>query len=315
MDAILSSIKYYETEVLTKNPNYNNNKCDNKHMLCSYWSSKPKNENDNNCIQNKEFMMNECSLACQTCLVDEDDAQEDDDNNNCVDLIENCEELKEAERCFYIDVIPVCRKTCNNCVAKSDYGVKQEFHPDDDDHDNDHNNNGNHDNDQLEKLYNESIAFFENEIVYYPEFPRIRENCKNLHSLCTYWANIGECTANKDYMNNECSLACKTCLDLEISTSLHCKDHHEFCKGWANENKCATDAEYMQFYCANSCKSCILQYDVGNDQSTSILGKENEIKKLIKITNDYYINDVLTKSEYVMVRRECKNRHQMCTAW
>ena len=31
-----------------------------------------------------------------------------------------------------------------------------------------------------------------------------------------------------------------------------------------------------------------------------MLGKENEIKKLIKITNDYYVNHALTKSEYVI---------------
>jgi len=166
----------------------------------------------------------------------------------------------------------------------------------------------------LEKLYNESITFFENEIVYYPEFPRIRQHCKNLNELCTYWASQGECTNNKKYMDKECSLACKTCLNLEIPSEWHCKDHHEFCAGWAKENKCATDAEYMQFYCAQSCKSCISQFDIGADQAL-VKGKEEEIKKLVKVTGDYYRDDVLTKSEYVMVRRECKNRHQMCAAW
>jgi len=119
LDVITSSIDYYENKILTNNnDNASSPKptCNNKHKLCSYWSSKGQCEN------NEEFMMNECSLACKACLLENNDEDED---KSCVDLIDNCEELKEAERYFCIDVIPVCRKTCNNCITKSDYGVKQ----------------------------------------------------------------------------------------------------------------------------------------------------------------------------------------------
>merc|ERR1711862_39400 len=42
---------------------------------------------------------------------------------------------------------------------------------------------------------------------------------------------------------------------------------------------------------------------------------EDKIKELVQDTGDYYLNTVLKSSEYVMVRRECKNRHEMCSAW
>jgi len=50
-----------------------------------------------------------------------------------------------------------------------------------------------------------SLKYVENMKVNAPE------DCINLDTLCAYWAAQGECEANPTYMNNECSLSCRTC--------------------------------------------------------------------------------------------------------
>mmetsp|Transcript_6467 Transcript_6467/g.18204 ORF Transcript_6467/g.18204 Transcript_6467/m.18204 type:complete len:329 (-) Transcript_6467:1154-2140(-) len=40
---------------------------------------------------------------------------------------------------------------------------------------------------------------------------KIQQECKNRHELCTFWQVIGECEANKSYMQTQCAAACHTC--------------------------------------------------------------------------------------------------------
>jgi prolyl 4-hydroxylase len=51
------------------------------------------------------------------------------------------------------------------------------------------------------------------DIVYrLPEFEDVREECKNRHRHCTYWAAVGQCIDNEAYMITQCAPACQTCL-------------------------------------------------------------------------------------------------------
>ncbi|KAL7529512.1 hypothetical protein ACHAXR_003009 [Thalassiosira sp. AJA248-18] len=48
------------------------------------------------------------------------------------------------------------------------------------------------------------------------KFSRVRHKCKNQHEDCTWWAAVGECEANKAYMQTNCAPACETCDLLDI---------------------------------------------------------------------------------------------------
>ena len=40
--------------------------------------------------------------------------------------------------------------------------------------------------------------------------------CRNMHEDCTFWAAIGECESNQDWMQTNCAPACQTCELLDI---------------------------------------------------------------------------------------------------
>ena len=50
-----------------------------------------------------------------------------------------------------------------------------------------------------------------------PKFDKIRNDCKNRHASCAFWASIGECDVNPRYMTLHCAPTCQTChmLDFE----------------------------------------------------------------------------------------------------
>ncbi|VDN05523.1 unnamed protein product [Thelazia callipaeda] len=43
------------------------------------------------------------------------------------------------------------------------------------------------------------------------KFRCLRNGCCDEHEWCRFWASIGECTANPDWMSINCQLACNTC--------------------------------------------------------------------------------------------------------
>jgi len=44
-----------------------------------------------------------------------------------------------------------------------------------------------------------------------PQYNSVRYLCINKESLCAFWASVGECTQNESFMNENCSLACRSC--------------------------------------------------------------------------------------------------------
>ncbi|VDN94150.1 unnamed protein product [Brugia pahangi] len=43
------------------------------------------------------------------------------------------------------------------------------------------------------------------------KFKCLPNGCCDEHQWCRFWASIGECTANPDWMTGNCQLACNTC--------------------------------------------------------------------------------------------------------
>jgi len=58
--------------------------------------------------------------------------------------------------------------------------------------------------------------YIRNEVLVKREYESVREECKNRHELCSFWAHMGECEANPAYMTLQCAPACRTCNKIDI---------------------------------------------------------------------------------------------------
>lgn len=54
-------------------------------------------------------------------------------------------------------------------------------------------------------------AYMRETVFKEEKYAKVRNNCINRHSQCTFWASIGECEANFAYMQTNCSPACMSC--------------------------------------------------------------------------------------------------------
>ena len=60
--------------------------------------------------------------------------------------------------------------------------------------------------------------YLENEIAPDPKMNFLLEGCKNKHSSCAYWAVLGECENNPNYMKVNCAPVCHSCEQLSVET-------------------------------------------------------------------------------------------------
>ena len=100
-------------------------------------------------------------------------------------------------------LLTTCRKSCGCCVTKtSDFGVEQELTESDEKYD------------ATRVIIRESIKYMK-EIRNSEDTANIRM-CQNKDKLCSNWAAIGECKANKPFMNSDCAPACHTCYLIDL---------------------------------------------------------------------------------------------------
>ncbi|PAV76405.1 hypothetical protein WR25_17719, partial [Diploscapter pachys] len=78
--------------------------------------------------------------------------------------------------------------------------------------------------------------------------------CHNKYPCCSYWANSGECSANKDFMECYCPVSCKKCTPKYKYGE--CDDYALYCSARA-ETECKT-SYWMTENCRKSCNSCDL---------------------------------------------------------
>ena len=55
-----------------------------------------------------------------------------------------------------------------------------------------------------------------NQVYVNETFREVRAECKLRNELCTYWATIGECEKNPNFMQTNCAPACQSCLNLKF---------------------------------------------------------------------------------------------------
>ncbi len=69
----------------------------------------------------------------------------------------------------------------------------------------------------------------------------------DVNSNCAYWASIGECRNNPNYMIRSCPNACAN------NGIIYNQDLDTNCPAWAARGECSRNPSYMRTHCSQSC--------------------------------------------------------------
>ncbi|KAL7578445.1 hypothetical protein ACA910_012835 [Epithemia clementina (nom. ined.)] len=168
--------------------------------------------------------------------------------------------------------------------------------------------------------------------------------CEDKHERCHIWASLGECDGNPVDMHKYCAKSCNVCdrqeQVVEEQPKERCHDKEKRCSSWAKSGECKKNPTYMHFNCARSCGTCHKIADVApprNPEETGEIsaayarnlvdrskkfgeeqkadgGERDAILHRIESTISYIASNQVAQLP-VNIRRECKNRHELCTFW
>ena len=62
----------------------------------------------------------------------------------------------------------------------------------------------------------EAIEYLEYTVQVEDRYQPVRETCRTYDMKCAYWATLGECDTNQDFMNEQCAPVCFTCEQLHM---------------------------------------------------------------------------------------------------
>jgi prolyl 4-hydroxylase len=62
----------------------------------------------------------------------------------------------------------------------------------------------------------EMKRYMETVVAVDPKYSKVKDTCENLHKMCLFWAVVGECESNPNYMTLNCAPSCQTCDRLDI---------------------------------------------------------------------------------------------------
>ncbi|XP_066276693.1 uncharacterized protein [Branchiostoma lanceolatum] len=92
-----------------------------------------------------------------------------------------------------------------------------------------------------------------NGVIPYVIGSEYSQSCFDTDGNCGYWASVGECTNNANYMGGNCPQSCGMC---GRSATRSCTDDNEWCSYWAGVGECTNSADYMNANCQLSCGLC-----------------------------------------------------------
>eukprot|EP00804_Cyclotella_cryptica_P029939 CCRYP_020080-RA/>CCRYP_020080-RA protein AED:0.17 eAED:0.17 QI:302/1/1/1/0.5/0.33/3/416/480 len=163
---------------------------------------------ENECESNPGYMHFQCPESCNTC--DEyTDSYERGEWPPCTDKVVDCKSWAASGECAYNTEFmqKECQRSCMTCfVDTNQFGISQSLPSEDDEH------------------YSRTVQVIDESIEYMkklwsdsnPDKNRINYKCRNMESDCSFWAALGECQENSDYMKINCAPACQSCELLDI---------------------------------------------------------------------------------------------------
>ena len=153
--------------------------CQDSKKQCSVWADL------GHCLNNANFMVENCPLSCGLCS--NDDTDNDNDDDDFLDEGETGDELSNNFDLFQVAAM---------------YGKPQTIPP-----------SMGSERDKVVDTLRSSFQYMED---FKLKRKTLFDNCKNDHEQCAFWASIGECDANPSYMKISCAPACQTCAHLDI---------------------------------------------------------------------------------------------------
>jgi prolyl 4-hydroxylase len=129
----------------------------------------------------------------------------------CIDKDAKCQQWADRNECATLPerMLELCPAACNLCdndeasTVNNCYGEAQRV-----------------EGTQATKTaarIRETEDYMMQQVFVEQKYKKIRGECKNRNQDCSFWAVIGECEANPKYMTIQCSPACFTCEQLDIT--------------------------------------------------------------------------------------------------
>jgi hypothetical protein len=93
----------------------------------------------------------------------------------------------------------------------------------------------------------------------------IVDPCHDSHVDCEFWASIGECDVNPNYMLNSCAKSCGVCPSIGFENDRvppaqsSCVDQEmsENCERRARLGECLLEPDFMRLHCKATCMYCV----------------------------------------------------------
>lgn len=63
----------------------------------------------------------------------------------------------------------------------------------------------------VKKIIDDSHSYLKHHVLVDHMYHNVAVQCINTNELCAYWAQLGECQKNPNYMQKGCKLACQSC--------------------------------------------------------------------------------------------------------
>lgn len=133
--------------------------------------------------------------------------------NVCKDEIDTCDDLIGTEKDQWCDPVlglrDKCMLTCAACVVtdkiddsapkQTTIGVAQLSGGEDEE------------KERTNEVLTEMVKYLREVVLVQKGYKNMYRQCVNTHELCAFWASLGECDSNPNYMSSGCMLACKKC--------------------------------------------------------------------------------------------------------
>jgi len=172
-------------------------------------------------------------------------------------------------------------------------------------------------------------------------------SCRNDQKECEYWASLGECEKNPEYMRESCQQSCNACGSASTTTNdtkkeeeKECVDFDDRCAHWIGHGRnpyCIGESEtYLYLNCPKSCGNCgilgteLEEYKQKRRLLASVGGDERlletpygyaqqdvdphtrPIQEFVLKMEQYMSTVVWVEPKYEKVRQSCKVRHDSC---
>lgn len=136
------------------------------------------------------------------------------ENTECKDNHSSCKTWADKNEC---EVNPAymllhCAKSCGKCGGIEDNAVKEGY--------NDYGELQEVEGSKREEtlsLIQRVNKYMKDEVFTLDKYKSVRHECKNRHSLCAFWAVLGECEANENYMLLNCAPSCFSCEKIDYN--------------------------------------------------------------------------------------------------